>query len=283
MNWAGVYVRIYWNRCARRQWPPTSVLEFTPQQRRKPHNVLLYWWAGRGLRLLPEGAVEICPGTCHWARPGWTYHCTQDPRQPLSVTAIHFDLANRRGRVLRLQGSQLPPERLRVSDAALVNEITRWIAEKAMDVRAGVPLAPAAQEAAGAMLRGLLMKLEQDTAGDWQAGRDSDGTAWRRLTSYIQEHLHSLTGVEQLARQMGYTRSHFSRTFRRQAGLSPQQYIINARIALAKELLRSTGLSVTEVAVRAGYRDLFRFSKQFKERTRLSPSRYRTMANRAEA
>jgi len=32
---------------------------------------------------LPEGTVEITSGTCHWARPGWTYRCTQDPKDPL--------------------------------------------------------------------------------------------------------------------------------------------------------------------------------------------------------
>ncbi len=45
--------------------------------------------------------------------------------------------------------------------------------------------------------------------------------------------------VAQLAAEAGYTRSHFSRLFKTQTGLSPKQYIINARIALANELLRA--------------------------------------------
>jgi len=61
--------------------------------------VLLFWWAGGDIAKLPEGeTVEIRPGACHWARPGWTYHCTQSPRNPLGVTSIHFDLWTGAGR-----------------------------------------------------------------------------------------------------------------------------------------------------------------------------------------
>ena len=100
VNWDHTTVRIDWNRCTRRRWPPTPRLEFTPQERRKSRNVLLYFWAGRGERQLPGGPTAIHPGICHWSRPGWTYACTQSPRNPLGITAIHFDLLDARGRVI---------------------------------------------------------------------------------------------------------------------------------------------------------------------------------------
>jgi AraC-like DNA-binding protein len=102
--------------------------------------------------------------------------------------------------------------------------------------------------------------------------------AWRRFTAHIQEHLHDLGGVNRLAEKAGYTRSHFSRLFKAQTGLSPRQYVINARIVLAKELLRGTTLSVSEVAKRAGYGDIFLFSRQFKRTAGLTPSAYRSRA-----
>ena len=87
--------------------------------------------------------------------------------------------------------------------------------------------------------------------------------------------LHDLGGVKELAERAGYSRSHFSRLFRQRTGLSPQQYVINARIALAKELLRGTSLSVSEVTKMTGYGEIFRFSKQLKQRTGMTPSAYR--------
>jgi AraC-like DNA-binding protein len=247
----------------------------TPQERRKKRNVLLYFWAGRGKRRLPAGLVPIHAGQCHWSRPGWTYECTQSPRNPLGVTAIHFDLLDARGRVVPPEDAPLPPEQLRVRAPHLAEEVTRWIAERAMDVRAGVPLSKPLERAANSMLLGLLIKLDSDTQADPTAAPAKDALAWRRLTAYIQEHLHDLDDVAVLAGKAGYTRSHFSRLFKAHAGLSPQQYVINARIALAKELLRGTTLSIAEVGARAGYGDAYQFSKQFKHRTGLMPSAYR--------
>jgi transcriptional regulator GlxA family with amidase domain len=72
------------------------------------------------------------------------------------------------------------------------------------------------------------------------------------------------------------TRSHFSRVFKERLGVSPQEYIIGARIDLAKQLLRETFLPVGEVGLHAGYQDPFRFAKQFRQRTGQSPSQYRS-------
>jgi AraC-like DNA-binding protein len=275
MDWDGIAVRIDWTRCTRRRWPPKPRLAFTPQERRKERNVLLYWWAGRGQRQLLSGMVPIHAGLCHWSRPGWTYECIQSVRNPLGVTAIHFDLLDARGRVIPPEDARLPPEPLRVPAPRLADEVTRWIAERAMDTRAGVPLPPRIEHVANGLLLALLMKLDYDTPASGGVAGDPGQLAWRRLTTHIQEHLHDLGSTSALAAQAGYTRSHFSRLFKAHAGLSPQQYVINARIALAKELLRGTTLTVSEVAERAGYGDAFQFSKQFRQRTAKAPSAYR--------
>jgi AraC family transcriptional regulator of arabinose operon len=273
MDWAGIEIRIDWTRCTRRRWPPTARLGFSPQERRKTRNVLLYWWAGRGRRRLPSGDAPVHAGLCHWSRPGWTYECSQSPRNPLGVTVIHFDLIDAHGRVVPPEKADLPPEQLRVRNPRLAEEITRWIAERAMDVRAGIPLAAAVEQAAHAMLRGLLITLTHDTPADPLPAPAAPG--WEHLTSFIQEHLHDLPDVSGLAEKAGYTRSHFSRLFKAQTGLSPQHYVINARVALSKELLRGTSLTIHEVAERAGYPDVFRFFRQFRERTGTTPTRYR--------
>jgi AraC-like DNA-binding protein len=123
------------------------------------------------------------------------------------------------------------------------------------------------------MFRGLLIVLDLDTPRS--GGSAAAPWEWAEVTRYIQEHLHEMPAVEQLARHFGYSRSHFSRLFRRRLGLSPQQYIINARLALAKELLRATALPIGHVARQAGYNDVYRFSKQFRQLVGRSPTDYR--------
>ena len=275
-------VRIDWTRCTRRRWPAVPKLAFMPQERRKQKNVLLYWWAGRGIRSLPSGMVAIRRGMCHWSRPGWTYTCAQSPTNPLGVNAIHFDLVDRSGRILPPDSVPLPPEQLRVRDPGVIEEVTRWIAERALNVRAGICLERATEQAGNALLLGILATLADDTPSDENPPgfitSPPAAPAWCRLTTYIQEHLHDPPDVNSLAEKAGYTRSHFSRLFRDQTGLSPRQYVINARMALAKELLRSTSMAVTDIAIRTGYTDVFQFSRQFKCQTDQSPSDYRARA-----
>jgi len=54
-----------------------------------------------------------------------------------------------------------------------------------------------------------------------------------------------------------------------------QSYIIRMRIERAEHLLVHTGMNVTEVADALGYRDIFFFSRQFKQYTGKSPSEIR--------
>ncbi|MBM4149753.1 MAG: helix-turn-helix transcriptional regulator, partial [Lentisphaerae bacterium] len=163
-----------------------------------------------------------------------------------------------------------------VRDPHMVEGLTRRIATLALDRRAGVALSPEIESAACGLLRGLLILLDHDTPPEMSARGKDIQAGWRRLTAHIQEHLHAIGGVRDLVKLSGFTRSHFARAFRLQMGISPREYLIHARIALAKELLRESALSVTEVAQRTGYSEIFRFSRQFKQRTGLTPSDYRT-------
>jgi AraC-like DNA-binding protein len=69
------------------------------------------------------------------------------------------------------------------------------------------------------------------------------------------------------------------RTLRRQLhkslGVSPHEYVLAQRMQSARQLLSDTDLPVKEVARRLGYRDVFYFTRQFTQRTGVSPALYR--------
>lgn len=276
--------RIEWTRCARRRWPAVPDLHFTPQERRKSRNVLLYWWAGEGERVLPEGCVPIQAGMCHWSRPGFSYACRQNPQNPLGVTVVHFDLIDQFGCVVPPDSEHLPPERLHVRDHRLVSTVTQWIAEKAMEQRAGVAVPAPILDAASHLLLGLVMSLVNDSPqGPSMSDRAEQYEAsWTRLMNWINGNLHERLLVRDLAARAGYTRSHFTRLFSAHVGLSPKNYVTNAKLALAKELLRNTSLSISQVAERSGHGDPYQFSRSFRKKTGMSPSRYRELSSSDE-
>lgn len=91
---------------------------------------------------------------------------------------------------------------------------------------------------------------------------------------FIRKNYSYPLSVEGLAARCGVDRSQLFRIFKRRLGLSPQQYIIQYRLERAAELLRSTGLSVTQVQYSCGFGDLCHFSRLFKSRYGLSPAAY---------
>lgn len=82
--------------------------------------------------------------------------------------------------------------------------------------------------------------------------------------------------LDAVAALAGYSRSHFVRVFREVYGQTPGQYLSRRRIERAEDLLRTAGLSVTEICTLVGFTSLGSFSSTFKKHTGLTPSEYRT-------
>lgn len=276
-KWQDLRIRIAWNRCNRRVWPGGPLLDLSPEQRRKRRNVLLYFWSGQGTRSLPGREVAIKAGVCHWSRPGWSYACRQSPANPLGVNSIHFDFLDDAGRAVPPGELGLPPEELPVADPDLANRVTSHVAELAMHYRVGATVESAIMTGAEVMFRGLLLMLA-GAASDQNKTAGGAKAMWPEVVSYIHEHLHAPPSQEQLARQWGYTRSHFSRLFKAQLGVPPHRYLLRAQIARAKELLRETDLPINGVAAMTGFSQSSRFSRCFRQITSVSPSEYREQA-----
>ncbi|WP_419909899.1 helix-turn-helix domain-containing protein [Hoeflea sp.] len=97
----------------------------------------------------------------------------------------------------------------------------------------------------------------------------------RRVVDYIHDNLAedlTLQSMADLAAMSGY---HFSRAFKAATGKSPLQYVIAERIALAKVLLKTTSLTVSDICYRTGYNDVSRFGQHFKRATGTTPARFR--------
>lgn len=67
----------------------------------------------------------------------------------------------------------------------------------------------------------------------------------------------------------------FRKIFRRQVGVAPGEYRIRSRINWARELLGDKNLRLQQIAQRLGYADTFTFSRQFKSRVGVSPTKFR--------
>lgn len=93
---------------------------------------------------------------------------------------------------------------------------------------------------------------------------------------YAREHYQEDSlRVEDLARAVFLSRSHFSRTFRKENGLTPEKYLQRVRMEAAADLLASTNLTVSDIMVAVGYRSVGTAISVFGVWYSCTPSEYR--------
>ncbi|HEX2618781.1 MAG TPA: AraC family transcriptional regulator [Phototrophicaceae bacterium] len=85
--------------------------------------------------------------------------------------------------------------------------------------------------------------------------------------------------IEDLSREVALSPYYLIRSFRHVYKQTPHQYLMRQRIARAKELLRSSDLSVTEICMTVGFESLGSFSTLFSKVVGISPSAYRVSCN----
>jgi AraC-like DNA-binding protein len=77
--------------------------------------------------------------------------------------------------------------------------------------------------------------------------------------------------LEQISREAGYSRHHFSRIFRREVGISPHAHLQQFRLQRALNQITTTELPIKQIALESGYRDYAYFCKEFKRWTHKTP------------
>ena len=121
----------------------------------------------------------------------------------------------------------------------------------------------------------LIGFLSRAYSGDG-AGHAEPGLGISRVLGHMEQHYAEPLTVKQLARIAGMSESSFMRRFRETIGRSPIDYLIQARIRKACDLLRGeTVLKLQDVAMRCGFDDGNYFSRRFRLVTGYAPRAYR--------
>ena len=94
---------------------------------------------------------------------------------------------------------------------------------------------------------------------------------------FINDHYRTDIRLAFAAREAGMSPAHFSRIFKKVMGLSYQDYLNSRRITKAKNLLRTSAQSVTEIAGSLGFSDQTGFGRIFKKLTGHTPSAFRSL------
>ena len=130
------------------------------------------------------------------------------------------------------------------------------------------------------MLTTLALTLLQEYArmsetGPGEADRESPCERARR---YLDEHCSEDDCLPKASQLAAVTPQHLIRLFRKQYQLTPGRYLWQTRVEQGAGLLTATGLTVSEIADRCGFKNPFHFSRLLRQMQGVSPRQLRQRA-----
>lgn len=241
---------------------------------------ILYVISGCG-RLSVEGNdYPLEPGTLALIGAGFVYRLELD--SPLELIALNFDYTCDR-RELELALPALPPETAgeirkdSFEDCPALSEPLTL--QKMFPLREALETIISAfqtqrhyyREEVSCLLKAVLIRLARSAL---LTKTESDAMA-DRLIRYLQDHYNEEIKTEQVAARFNYHACHINRIMRRATGTTLHNYLIRYRIGVAKTLLISSELTVSEIAAETGFQNAPHFSNTFRKVTGCRPGEYR--------
>lgn len=217
-----------------------------------------FWYAGQTKTLYPQTMVLLPPGLMHACNPldpdCWQYTMLYiDKNWVLEFMTEADDFSLNCPTVQDISGTGML--------ASLNRLVQRLIS----------PVSPLEKEAA------LLAVLTQALTGERQPAqreKQRDSAQIEAVRSYLCEHYAERVTLQDLEDASGLNKFHIIRLFKAAFKVPPHQYQMLLRINSAKKALRGK-LSLTDVALAAGFYDQSHFVKDFRRYVGITPERYR--------
>ena len=106
--------------------------------------------------------------------------------------------------------------------------------------------------------------------------------AFNRALDYVSENYMDDVTLDSLAAYAGFSRYTLSRMFRQHTGQTFTQYLNKRRVTMAEELLASTKVPVTQVALQCGFNSIATFNRVFRDVRGCTPTQYRLIYDESQ-
>ncbi|MEY9754253.1 helix-turn-helix domain-containing protein [Bradyrhizobium yuanmingense] len=103
----------------------------------------------------------------------------------------------------------------------------------------------------------------------------------KRVCERLESDLGGKLSLQEIAAEFDLSISHFSRAFRISTGLPPHQWLLRQRVKAAKQLMTVRDLSLSEIAISAGFANQSHFTRVFSSVVGVSPGTWRREAQGA--
>ncbi|WP_298013888.1 AraC family transcriptional regulator [uncultured Megasphaera sp.] len=202
-----------------------------------------------------------------------TLHGTMAAQKKQAYKIMGLDIKN-----LHLKG--LPPLHLIDNESSPIlhtKDYQSMLTSYAVILLDLAPLAasPQAAQTANHLMHSFLFvlyKLIHESKNDTKEDTYSLGL---QIKEYLDQHYLENLKLPEIAEALHMNTYYLSHTFKKATGYAPMQYVTQRRIGEAQNMLLSTDLTVTEIAMRCGWNNSNYFQSVFSNVVGMPPGKYR--------
>ena len=136
------------------------------------------------------------------------------------------------------------------------------------------------EKLAGQMVIYLLRELDSNLNKNALRFNTSDKKSIDKAIYFLKNNYDKEFSLDEIAAKANYSPYHFIRVFKAETGKTPFQYLLEIKIAKAKELLDNSSKPITEICYDCGFNNRSHFSVIFKRKTGNTPSSYRKLLHK---
>ncbi|MBQ7387356.1 MAG: helix-turn-helix transcriptional regulator [Clostridia bacterium] len=232
----------------------------TPVHNDRPSHGLAFFYSGNNEYIFADGTRIITePGDCIYLPKGsfYTVYPYSEPAEDRLCHAVNFQIAD---------DGTFPPFKIKLKDArvsALYKNMIRLRRVSSFH----------SEEESLSDLYKLISIIKREHSAKYSPSHEKD--ILNPATDYLLAHYtEEIPNAAELAAMCGISQSYMRKLFNKVHGTSPVGFVHNLRLSYAEQLLMSGEYSVTQISLLSGFGDPAYFSREFKKRFALSPSKY---------
>lgn len=127
-----------------------------------------------------------------------------------------------------------------------------------------------------ALLYSLILEIERQNFSAKNLKMQSKFSKLEQIIDYMEDNLGNSIALEDISEYCELSPQYICRLFKDYLRTRPFEYLLNLRIAKAKELLVETELNINQICTKVGFADLCYFSAAFKKVSGYTPTDFKT-------
>ena len=231
-----------------------------------PYHAIEFVSEGNGELVVGGNSYVLNPGTFFSYGPGIPHVIRSDPDNVLVKYFVDFK-GNGAARLLKTISMENGGA-VHVSNPQIVSGIFEQLQNS------GISGGANSGRISALMLEALVFLIQDTKLTGYQTANFAAAT-YHRCKEYVCRHFNSLKTLGEISESCGIDKAYMCRLFQKFAGTSPCSYLMKLKMGSAAVRLKTSDLTLKNIASEIGFKDPYHFSKAFKKIYGVSPDAFR--------